>query len=548
MRSGNSLDSRKQMLIHILIKECIMFKLIKGVFLNTLIVFLAEFVVSLFLGVMLHINILPTDSLSYYYPLCLGGACFLTGFFLIRNNYDVKGSKRVLFFFISVFSGHFLINTIFNMTYVIAVKLFVSGMFCWFIGILIREISFPAKKYIATVLILVSLLLILSPFQPLLKNEQPEKKLIEYIKNDETEKAKALIEKGADVNHTDENGATPAMWAAAGGNFDILKLLIAKGADINKKGLIFLNVEPILFYTTVLNAAIGQGHLEIVKFLVEECGVDVNEISPKINRITYYPQDIPDPQKILEYIKNKDDFSSNIVKDYTKGFPESTLPLMISGALNKILTTRLSRKSEGGNLFKKALAERKKLDEEFPGLVRNRKHYEIFDETDGIWVPNITYAAGPNFIEITKYLIEKGININQRDQDNISALFFTAKDTALLLLGNGAEVNVKENLMNSSPLGLRARFLEKDMTDEEINLWKKIVETFVQKGADINSQDKLGDTLLHNMCLNKNSSADLVAFVVKLGADPEIKDNWGKTAKEICAEHGIEIKNGNQEE
>lgn len=519
-----------------------MFKLIKGVFLNTLIVFLAEFVVSLFLGVMLHINILPTDSLSYYYPLCLGGACFLTGFFLIRNNYDVKGSKRVLFFFISVFSGHFLINTIFNMTYVIAVKLFVSGMFCWFIGILIREISFPAKKYVATVLILVSLLLILSPFQPLLKNEQPEKKLIEYIKNDETEKAKNVIENGADVNQTDETGATPAMWAAAGGNFDILKLLIAKGADINKKGLIFLNVEPILFYTTVLNAAIGQGHLEIVKFLVEECGVDVNEISPKINRITYYPQDIPDPQKILEYIKNKDDFSSNIVKDYTKGFPESTLPLMISGALNKILTTRLSRKSEGGNLFKKALAERKKLDEEFPGLVRNRKHYEIFDETDGIWVPNITYAAGPNFIEITKYLIEKGININQRDQDNISALFFTAKDTALLLLGNGAEVNVKENLMNSSPLGLRDRFLKKDMTVDEINLWKKIVETFIQKGADINSQDNLGDTLLHNMCLNKNSSADLVAFVVKLGADPEIKDNWGKTAKERCAEHGVEIK------
>ena len=96
--------------------------------------------------------------------------------------------------------------------------------------------------------------------------------------------------------------------------------------------------------------------------------------------------------------------------------------------------------------------------------------------------------------------------------------------------------------MNSSPLGLRARFLEKDMTDEKINLWKKIVETFVQKGADINSQDNLGDTLLHNMCLNKNSSSDLVAFVVKLGANPKIKDVSGKTAKEICADNGIEIQ------
>ena len=47
---------------------------------------------------------------------------------------------------------------------------------------------------------------------------------------------------------------------------------------------------------------------------------------------------------------------------------------------------------------------------------------------------------------------------------------------------------MRENLMNSSPLGLRAKFLD---------------------------------------------------FVVKLGADSEIKDVRGKTAKEICAEHGI---------
>ena len=191
-------------------------------------------------------------------------------------------------------------------------------------------------------------------------------------------------------------------------------------------------------------------------------------------------------------------------------------------------------------MFKKAMAERKKLDEEFSGLIRNRKHYEIFDETDGIWVPNITYAR--DSVEMTKYLIEKGIDINQRDQDNFSVLFFSTPENTLVLLENGIEVNVRENLMNSSPLGLRARFLEKDMTDEEINLWKKIVETFVQKGADINSQDKLGDTLLHNICLNKNASSDLVAFIVKLGADPKIKDERGKMAKEICAEHGIEIK------
>lgn len=515
-------------------------RIIKDLLLRTGLVFTADLVLGFVLSVVLLlfnmgdeviVNKVIFHSLIWLY--------FFLGFFMIPKNNQLSGIKRYVFAGSCLFFGKF-----FNLIVLSGINLsnILPSIFYTFLGMFG---VFAEKKHPVTKKRLIGFIIffcISVGFRAFSLIHQPADNLIEYIKNDETEKAKALIEKGADVNQTDENGATPAMWAAAGGNFDILKLLIAKGADINKKGLIFLNVEPILFYTTVLNAAIGQGHLEIVKFLVEECGVDVNEISPKINRITYYPQDIPDPHKVVEYVKNRNDFSSNVVKDYTKEFPESTLPLMISGALNKILTTRLSRKSEGGNLFKKALGERKKLDEEFPGLVRNRKHYEIFDETDGIWVPNITYAAGPNFIEITKYLIEKGININQRDQDNISALFFTAKDTALLLLENGIEVNVRENLMNSSPLGFRARFVEKDMTVDEINLWKKIVETFVQKGADINSQDNLGDTLLHNMCLNKNSSSDLVAFVVKLGADPEIKDNWGKTAKKICAEHGVEIK------
>ena len=515
-----------------------MLRIIKDISLRTALVFTADLVLGFALAVfllLLHmgdeaiVNKLTFHSLIWLY--------FFLGFFVIPKNSQLSGVKKYIFAGSCLFLGKF-----FNLILLSGINLYniLPSIFYTFLGMLgvFAEEKHPVtKKRLIGFIIFFCISIGFRAFSLIYPSSS---NLIEYIKNNETEKAKVAIEKGADVNQTDETGATPAMWAADKGNLEILKFLVVKGADIHKKGLIFSSIDPVLFYTTALNAAIGKGHLETVKFLVEECGADVNETSPKINRITYYPQDIQDPHKILEYVRSRNDSSSNIIKEYTKEVPESALPLTISYALNKILKTRWKWKSSEIHLFKKAMAERKKLDEEFPGLVRNKKHYEIFDESEGIWVPNITYAR--DSVEMTKYLIEKGIDINQRDQDNFSVLFFSTPENTLLLLENGADVNVQENLMNSSPLGLRARFLEKDMTDEKINLWKKIVETFVQKGADINSQDNMGDTLLHNMCLNKNSSSDLVAFVVKLGANPEIKDVRGKTAKEICAEHGIEIK------
>ena len=61
------------MLIHILNKEIIMLKLIKSAFLNTLIVFLAEFVALILLATLVYVNKLSPKGFRKYEPFYLSG-------------------------------------------------------------------------------------------------------------------------------------------------------------------------------------------------------------------------------------------------------------------------------------------------------------------------------------------------------------------------------------------------------------------------------------------------------------------------------------------
>ena len=46
---------------------------------------------------------------------------------------------------------------------------------------------------------------------------------------------KFLLEKGADINHDDDDGRTPLMLAAGGKNLENVRLLLDSGADLEKK-------------------------------------------------------------------------------------------------------------------------------------------------------------------------------------------------------------------------------------------------------------------------------------------------------------------------
>ena len=77
-----------------------------------------------------------------------------------------------------------------------------------------------------------------------------------------------LIEQGADVNYEVTGDETPLINAAWSGHFDIVKLLVDNGADVNKSSR-----ESYFFSSrlrTPLKMAKLEGHTDIVNYLMEK--------------------------------------------------------------------------------------------------------------------------------------------------------------------------------------------------------------------------------------------------------------------------------------
>jgi cytohesin len=74
-----------------------------------------------------------------------------------------------------------------------------------------------------------------------------------------------LLDKGADVNVTDEEGCTPLIWAVLAGSVEAVELFLARGADPNCKNS---DGETPMHITAL------TGNLEIAKLLID-AGADV---------------------------------------------------------------------------------------------------------------------------------------------------------------------------------------------------------------------------------------------------------------------------------
>jgi len=95
------------------------------------------------------------------------------------------------------------------------------------------------------------------------KNE----KLLQAVKEGDTDKLKALIGKGADPNAQDILGSPALIGAACAGHTEMVEALLSAGADVNAKGA--------LVDSTALICASSEGHTETVRALLA-AGADVD--------------------------------------------------------------------------------------------------------------------------------------------------------------------------------------------------------------------------------------------------------------------------------
>ena len=162
------------------------------------------------------------------------------------------------------------------------------------------------------------------------RNREDGTPLMVALFNDHEKIAKLLIEKGADVNKSCKDGSgdpcSPLLTATIHGMYDIVNLLIKRGAKIDavdKRG------------ATSLFFAAGTGHTDIAKLLINY-GVDVNKseddgISPLHSAV--YNGHLEVAKLLLEKGAN--------VNAKTK---EGVTPLMIAEQQNKMEIINLLKK------------------------------------------------------------------------------------------------------------------------------------------------------------------------------------------------------------
>ena len=84
--------------------------------------------------------------------------------------------------------------------------------------------------------------------------------LIDAVKTDQLAKVEEALNSGADIHEQDEQGWTALNWAAGKGNLDMVRLLLARGADVFRVGR---------DQRTPYKIALAAKHAEVARLLKE---------------------------------------------------------------------------------------------------------------------------------------------------------------------------------------------------------------------------------------------------------------------------------------
>ncbi len=316
------------------------------------------------------------------------------------------------------------------------------------------------------------------------------------------EMAKMLIDHGADIKIKIWPGTPILHVASAGGKAEIVKLLIARGADVSE------------WYggATPLHRAVRKAHMGTVRALVE-CQADINAKSQDGIRpldlaaawvCKFGPGKKPKwGDEDLNRVKHGTrDISPEDIAVLRKTYLEIMQFLLDHGAVG----TALEIASGTGDstvvvlLIEHGLPLNGSPDDEYAPLHR---------------------AAKEGYLNIMEMLISKGADVNIKNKNGVTPLHFAAQNgqlnIATLLADKGAQVDAK-SLIGTTPLHFAVEYGSLE-----------IIKFLLEHGADANARRE-GRTpldLTRNMPFSKvtaKQKADVVSLLRQYG---------GKTAKEL---------------
>jgi ankyrin repeat protein len=222
--------------------------------------------------------------------------------------------------------------------------------------------------------------------------------LVLSSENGHKEIVQLLIEKGIDINQTDEDGRNALHWASANGHKEIVQLLIEKGIDINQTDEDGENA---------LHLATSNGHKEIVQLIIEK-GIDINQTDGDGENALHLASENGNKeivQLLIEKgidINQTSEYGRNALHWASANGHKEIVQLLIEKGID------INQTSEYG---------------------RNALHW----------------ASANGHKEIVQLLIEKGIVINQEGGDGENALHMASenghKEIVQLLIEKGMDIN-----------------------------------------------------------------------------------------------------------
>lgn len=240
------------------------------------------------------------------------------------------------------------------------------------------------------------------------------------------EKVRELLTLGADPNYINRSNDTPLVIAAEKGYFNIVKLLVDRGADVNS--IKNFDIEEDIYdyddsdyecqeeFRTALSYAAENGYFDIVKYLVDK-GADINFGSCNKTSLMY-------GAKYFDIVKY----------------------LVDHGA--------------------KALV----------------------NEINGRWKNAIFFTSGPDTRRVVEYLLDHGLDIELEDGDNRTLLSRASSegrvDLVRILIDHGANINVEFEEGKPLLTGLVEIIGE---TDEWMTYFSlmEVLKVLIEAGAEV---------------------------------------------------------------
>ncbi|WP_341818436.1 ankyrin repeat domain-containing protein [Wolbachia endosymbiont (group B) of Ennomos erosarius] len=386
-----------------------------------------------------------------------------------------------------------------------------------------------------------------------------------------TEIVNTLIENGADVNVVGEDNCTPLHLAIENGHTEIEKVLIENGAIVDEHTLlrfaakngytemvntligkgVNVNAVDIMGYTS-LHFAAKNGHIEIVNALIEN-GANVEAVVIDGHRYTplHFAAQMGHTEIVNTLIKNG--ANVNVLSESDKvtplylavqsGHAEAVKALMKKGAdpllENKSYRTlkrltELIKNNSLGHLPKKAeeTTTGEQVDDEYELLKYSllfRNGCPLIDTVGRDTFDNLicTWFAG------VSGLTPKQKELNKKLLSILKDLPYLSDEDILLnfLLENNSD-DLKDILnLTRGESGLTILHVISSMDGK---LVEKCVDLLLEAGADPNIKDDRGKTPLHYASYNN------IGSLIKAGTDPNVKDNEERTPLHYAASIGDE--------